>query len=165
MDDGFAEYVAHRQARLCRMAYLLTRDWGTAEDLVQTALTRAWLAWRRVEGDPDPYVYRIIVNTYSSWWRRRWRSEVPSESLPETMDPRDVAGEVESQAALWGAIAALSPRQRAVVVLHYFEGHTLSQVAGLLGCSLGTVKRQLSRALTRLRVDPDIQLMHVERAL
>ncbi|TKK90842.1 SigE family RNA polymerase sigma factor [Herbidospora galbida] len=129
MDDGFAEYVAHRHLRLCRMAYLLTRDWGTAEDLVQTALSKAWLAWRRVEGNPDPYVYRIIVNTHASWWRRRWRGEVPAAHIPEAADPRDASAEVADQAALWSAIGALSPRQRAVIVLHYFEGRTLTQVA------------------------------------
>ncbi|SEL43864.1 SigE family RNA polymerase sigma factor [Nonomuraea pusilla] len=164
MDDGFAEYVAHRHLQLCRMAYLLTRDWGTAEDLVQTALAKAWLAWRRIEGNPDPYVYRIIVNTHASWWRRLWRGEVPAETLPETADPRDLAAEVGERAALWSAIGTLSPRQRAVIVLHYFEGLTLTQVAGIVGCSLGTVKTQLSRALARLRVDPDIQAMNVEGA-
>ncbi|NUW30761.1 SigE family RNA polymerase sigma factor [Nonomuraea sp. SMC257] len=162
MDDGFAEYVAHRHLRLCRMAYLLTRDWGTAEDVVQTALAKAWLAWRRIEGNPDPYVYRIIVNTHASWWRRRWRGEVPAATLPETADLRDPAAEVDDQAALWSAIGTLSPRQRAVIVLHYFEGRTLAQVAEIVGCSLGAVKSQLSRALTRLRVDPDIQSMTLE---
>ncbi|TDE60356.1 SigE family RNA polymerase sigma factor [Nonomuraea mesophila] len=164
MDDGFAEYVAQRHLRLCRMAYLLARDWGTAEDLVQSALAKAWVAWRRIEGNPDPYVYRIIVNTHASWWRRRWRGEVPAESLPERADPRDRAGEVDERDALWSAIGTLSSRQRAVIVLHYFEGRTLTQVADIVGCSLGAVKSQLSRALTRLRVDPDIQTMQVERA-
>ncbi|MEU4227609.1 SigE family RNA polymerase sigma factor [Nonomuraea sp. NPDC026600] len=163
MDDGFAEYVAQRHLRLCRMAYLLARDWGTAEDLVQTALAKAWIAWRRIEGNPDPYVYRIIVNTHASWWRRRWHGEVPAESIPETADPRDPAAEVADQAAMWSAIGTLSARQRAVVVLHYFEGRTLTQVADIVGCSLGAVKSQLSRALTRLRVDPDIQSMNLER--
>jgi len=162
MDDGFAEYVTHRHQRLCRMAYLLTRDWGTAEDLVQTALAKAWAAWRRIEGNPDPYVYRIIVNTHTSWWRRRWRGEVPTETLPETADLRDTAAEAADQAVLWNAIGALSPRQRTVIVLHYFEERTLPQVADLVGCSLGTVKTQLSRALTRLRVDPDMQHLNLE---
>ncbi|MDR8410447.1 SigE family RNA polymerase sigma factor [Nonomuraea sp. 3-1Str] len=163
MDEEFAAYVAHRHLRLCRMAYLLARDWGTAEDLVQTALAKAWVAWRRIEGNPDPYVYRIIVNTHASWWRRRWRREVPAESVPETADTRDRAAEVDDRTALWSAIGTLSPRQRAVIVLHYFEGRTLTQVADIVGCSLGAVKSQLSRALTRLRVDPDIQTMNLER--
>ncbi|MFI6921290.1 SigE family RNA polymerase sigma factor [Nonomuraea spiralis] len=162
MNDGFAKYVAHRHLRLCRMAYLLTRDWGAAEDLVQTALAKAWVAWRRIEGNPDPYVYRIIVNTHATWWRRLWRGEVPVETLPETAVPQDHAAAVEDQAALWKAIATLSPRQRAVIVLHYFEGRTLTQIADILGCSLGAVKSQLGRALTRLRVDPDIRTMNLE---
>ncbi|GAA3660448.1 hypothetical protein GCM10022224_024780 [Nonomuraea antimicrobica] len=162
MDDGFAEYVAHRHLRLCRMAYLLTRDWGTAEDLVQTALAKAWVSWRRIEGNPDPYVYRIIVNTHASWWRRLWRGEVPVEALPETVDPNDQAAAADDRAVLWNAIGALSPRQRAVIVLHYFEGRTLTQVADIVGCSLGAVKSQLGRALTRLRVDPDIRTMNLE---
>ncbi|GLX07831.1 SigE family RNA polymerase sigma factor [Microbispora sp. NBRC 16548] len=164
MDDGFAEYVAQRHLRLCRMAYLLARDWGTAEDLVQTALAKAWVAWRRIEGNPDPYVYRIIVNTHASWWRRRWRGEIPAATIPEAADPRDAAAEVADQVALWSAIGALSPRQRAVIVLHYYEGRTLTQVADIVGCSLGAVKTQLSRALGRLRVDPDIQTMTMGRA-
>ncbi|MCG5220140.1 SigE family RNA polymerase sigma factor [Streptosporangium sp. KLBMP 9127] len=164
MDGGFAEYVAQRHQRLCRMAYLLSRDWGQAEDLVQTALARAWLAWRRIEGDPDRYVYKIIVNTHASWWRRRWRGEVPTDVLPDGADARDVAAEVGDQAALWAAIGALSPRQRAVIVLHYFEGLTLIQVADTVGCSLGTAKTQLRRALTHLRVDPDIQTLKLEGA-
>ncbi|MFI7690621.1 sigma factor [Nonomuraea sp. NPDC049655] len=64
------------------MAYLLTRDWGTAEDLVQTALAKAWVAWRRIEGNPDPYVYRIIVNTHATWWRRLWRGVARCRSKP-----------------------------------------------------------------------------------
>ncbi|MDF5751895.1 SigE family RNA polymerase sigma factor [Spongiactinospora sp. TRM90649] len=164
MDDGFAGYVAQRHLRLRRMAYLLVRDWDLAEDLVQTALAKAWVAWRRIEGDPDRYVYRIIVNTHASWWRRRWRGEVPTEILPDQADPRDLAGEVSDQAALWDAIGALSPRQRSVIVLHYLEGRTLAQVADLVGCSLGTVKTQLSRALARLRVDPGMATLKLERA-
>jgi RNA polymerase sigma-70 factor (sigma-E family) len=164
MDDGFSEYVAQRHRRLCGMAYLLVRDWGQAEDLVQTALARAWLAWRRIEGDPDRYVQRIIVNTHASWWRRRWRGEVPTEVVPEGVDPRDIATEIGDQAALWAAVGTLSPRQRAVIVLHYFEGLTLPQVADVVGCSLGTAKTQLSRALTRLRVNPDIETLKLQEA-
>ncbi|MFF4991565.1 SigE family RNA polymerase sigma factor [Streptosporangium saharense] len=155
----FAEYVAQRHERLRRTAYLLTRDWATAEDLVQTALARAWLAWRRIDGDPDPYVYRIIANTHASWWRRRWRGEVPTEEMPDSGDGRDFTREIGDRDALWTAIGTLSRRQRAVVVLHYFEEMTLTQVAGVLGCSVGAVKSQLGRALARLRVDQGIRTM------
>ncbi|SDG46702.1 RNA polymerase sigma-70 factor, sigma-E family [Sinosporangium album] len=157
MSDGFADYVAQRHARLCRTAYLLTRDWGTAEDLVQTALAKAWGAWRRIEGDPDPYVYRIIANTHASWWRRRWRGEVPTEVIPDVVESRDFTHEVNQRDALWTAIGGLSRRQRAVVVLHYFEEMTLPQVAEVLGCSLSTVKTQAARALARLRVNGGVR--------
>ncbi|MGV9772263.1 SigE family RNA polymerase sigma factor [Streptosporangium sp. NPDC003464] len=155
----FAEYVAQRHERLRRTAYLLTRDWAIAEDLVQTALAKAWVAWRRIDGDPDPYVYRIIANTHASWWRRRWRGEIPTEALPDRAVAGDFTSDVGDRDALWTAIGALSGRQRAVVVLHYFEEMTLAQVAGVLGCSIGAVKSQLGRALTRLRVDQGIQTM------
>ncbi|WP_406319080.1 SigE family RNA polymerase sigma factor [Streptosporangium sp. NBC_01639] len=155
----FAEYVAQRHERLRRTAYLLTRDWATAEDLVQTALARAWLAWRRIDGNPDPYVYRIIANTHASWWRRRWRGEIPTEVLPDRAVAGDFTDGVGDRDVLWTAIGALSGRQRAVVVLHYFEGMTLAQVAEVLRCSVGAVKSQLGRALARLRVDQGVRTM------
>ncbi|MGW4792697.1 SigE family RNA polymerase sigma factor [Nonomuraea sp. NPDC004297] len=162
MDDAFTEYAAQHHRRLCQMAYLLCRDRGAAEDLVQTALARAWLAWRRIEGDPDPYVYRIIVNTQASWWRRRWRGEIPTGALPDLADQRDVATDVSDQDVIWTAVGTLSSRQRAVVVLHYYEGLTLGQVAEIVGCSPGAVKSHLSRALGRLRVDPGIRSEQME---
>ncbi|MFC4012867.1 SigE family RNA polymerase sigma factor [Nonomuraea purpurea] len=157
MDDGFAEYVAQRGERLRRTAYLLAGNWATAEDLVQTALTKAWMAWSRIEGNPDPYVYRILANTHASWWRRRWQNELPHRQLPDRADPSDFASDADERDVLWTAIRALSKRQRAVVVLHYFDELTLQQCADALGCSLGTVKTQLSRALARLRVNSEIQ--------
>ncbi|MEV0619170.1 SigE family RNA polymerase sigma factor [Nonomuraea sp. NPDC050404] len=157
MDDGFADYVAQRGERLRRTAYLLAANWATAEDLVQTALTKAWMAWSRIEGDPDPYVYRILTNIHASWWRRRWRNELPHRQLPDTADPSDFASDAGERDVLWTAIRGLSKRQRAVVVLHYFDELTLQQCADALGCSLGTVKTQLGRALARLRVNPEIQ--------
>ncbi|MFI6886494.1 SigE family RNA polymerase sigma factor [Streptosporangium canum] len=162
MDDAFVEYAAQNHRRLRQLAFLLSRDWGTAEDLVQTALARAWLAWQRIEGDPGPYVYRIIVNTQASWWRRRWRGEIPTGAVPDQADRRDMAADVSDQDVIWTAIGTLSSRQRAVVVLHYYEGLTLLQVAEILGCSLGAVKSHLSRALARLRVDPGIQAEQLE---
>lgn len=157
MDDGFDVYVAQRYARLRHTAYLLTGDSATAEDLVQTALAKAWVAWWRIEGEADPYVHRIIVNTHASWWRKKRREEVPTERLPEPADPRDFTDEVGSRHALRQALGALSKRQRAVIVLHYFEGLTLMQCADALGCSLSTVKTQLGRALKRLRVQAEIE--------
>ncbi|MER5628172.1 SigE family RNA polymerase sigma factor [Streptosporangium sp. NPDC002544] len=163
MDDGFHDYVTHRYERLRHTAYLLTGDRATAEDLVQTALAKAWVAWLRIEGDPDPYVYRIVVNTHASWWRRKWRDEVPAERLPDRADPRDFTAEVGGRQVLRQAIGTLSRRQRAVIVLHYFEELTLMQCADVLGCSLATVKTQLGRALKHLRIHSEIQMIGAER--
>ena len=77
----FEEFVAARSSALLRTAYLLTRDHTLAEDLLQTVLTKAFLAWGRVEGNPEPYVRRILVNTYASWWRRKWNGEHPTEEV------------------------------------------------------------------------------------
>ncbi|GAA4976658.1 RNA polymerase sigma-70 factor (sigma-E family) [Nonomuraea thailandensis] len=159
--DGrwFDSFVVHRYERLRHSAFLLTGDLGTAEDVVQSALAKAWVAWGRIKSNPDSYVYRILVNTHISWWRRKWRHELPSVDVPDHPDPHDFAAEVERRQALLTAIGGLSRRQRAIVVLHYFEQLTLTQCAEVLG----TVKTQLGRALKRLRVDPEIQPAEVER--
>jgi RNA polymerase sigma-70 factor (sigma-E family) len=150
---GFEEFVAARSPRLLRTAYLLTRDHGLAEDLLQTALTKAYLAWSRVDGDPEPYVRRILVTTYASWWRRKWNGEHPTETLPDTGRHDERAGE---SGDLWDALGRLPRRQRAVVVLRYFEDLTEAQTADLLGISTGTVKSQTSKALAKLRIDPSL---------
>jgi RNA polymerase sigma-70 factor (sigma-E family) len=165
MADDFAEYVVRRYDGLCRTAYLLTRDWAVAEDLVQTSLAKAWAAWSKIEGDPDRYVYRIIANTHASWWQRRWRGEVPTDAVPEEFVERDFAGIVVDHDALWAAIGILSKRQRTVIVLHYFDELTLQQVSETLGCSLSTVKTQLSRGLARLRMNPEIQDLQLEATI
>jgi RNA polymerase sigma-70 factor (sigma-E family) len=120
----FAAYVSERSPRLLRTAYLLCRDWGLAEDLLQTALVKAWRAWRRIEDDPDPYVYRILVNTYASWARRLWRGERPTETPPERVDQADAMGAAEDKAMLWAALGRLPRGQRATVVLRFFEDLT-----------------------------------------
>ncbi|GII63775.1 RNA polymerase [Sphaerisporangium krabiense] len=164
MSEGFAEYAAARYERLCRIGYLLSHNWMTAEDLTQTALVRAWGAWHRIDGDPDPYVYRIIINTYTSWSRRHWRNEIPQEVMPERAEPSDFSQRIADSDVIWAALRGLAPRQRAVVVLYYFEELTLQQIAHTLDCSLGTVKSQMSRALKRLRVNPALEAMKVKVA-
>ncbi|MEU7852706.1 SigE family RNA polymerase sigma factor [Nonomuraea sp. NPDC049141] len=149
----FERYVEQRSARLLRTAYLLCRDWPTAEDLVQTALAKAWLAWRRVGGNPDPYVYRILANTHASWWRRRWHGETPTEDVPD-LAGQDPNADLGTREALRAALAALPARQRAVIVLRYFEDLPDTVIAGILGCSVPTVRSQASRALAKLRLDP-----------
>jgi RNA polymerase sigma-70 factor (sigma-E family) len=154
----FPEYARSRSVRLRRAAYLICRDWDLADDLLQTALAKAWAAWPRISGDPDPYVYRIMVNTRRSWWQRRWRDEIPTEVMPETA-VGDSADDVDRRTVLWAALGQLSTRQRAIVVLRYFEDLTEQQVADILGCTTGTVKSHTHRALTRLRVDPNVIIM------
>ncbi len=152
---GFDEYVAARSGRLLGTAYLLTRDHGLAEDLLQTALTKAWFAWRRIDGDPEPYVRKVLVNTYASWWRRKWNGEQPTEELPETARP-DHAGSSADAHDLWQAMGRLPRRQRAVIVLRYFEDLTEAETARVLDCSVGTVKSQSVKALAKLRLDPAV---------
>lgn len=149
----FDEFVTERSTRLLRTAYLLTRDHALAEDLLQTALTRSWFAWDRITGDPEAYVRRVLVTTYATWWRRRWNGEQPTAELPES--PSAPSGS-EDRHDLWEAMGRLPRRQRAVVVLRYFEDLDVRQTADVLGCSAGTVKSQLSRALAKLRVDPSL---------
>jgi RNA polymerase sigma-70 factor (sigma-E family) len=152
---GFDEFVAARSTHLLRTAYLLTRDHALAEDLLQTALTKAWFRWDRLDGDPEPYVRKVLVNTYASWWRRRWNGETPSDELPEPGRSGDShAADPTDTHDLWTALGRLPRRQRAVVVLRYFEDLSEAETARLLDCSVGTVKSQAAKALAKLRVDP-----------
>jgi len=150
---AFDEFVVGRSGSLLRTAYLLTRDAHSAEDLVQTALTKAWFARRRIHGDPEPYVRRIMVNEFASGLRRRWRGERPTAEPPETHSPPN-----EPNTDLWHALANLPRRQRAVIVLRYFDDLTEADTARTLGISVGTVKSQAAKALAKLRVDPLLEV-------
>ena len=160
---GFDEFVAARSGRLLRTAYLLTRDHGLAEDLLQTALTKAWFAWSRIDGEPEPYVRKVMVNTFASMWRRRWNGEHPTEELPE--HGYDAHAAVAVSQDLWAALGRLPKRQRAVVVLRYFDDQTEAETARLLGCSVGTVKSQTAKALAKLRVDDALTTTDHDRSL
>lgn len=147
----FEEFVAGRGQALQRFGFALTGDWALAEDLLQTALARAYPHWSRIQrDDPESYVRKIMINTWSSWWRRKWRGEVPAGQLPEAAGPDAYAG-VDHRQALRAALAQLPPRQRAVVVLRYHQDMSEAQVAQLLGISAGTVKSQAAKALATLR--------------
>jgi RNA polymerase sigma-70 factor (sigma-E family) len=150
---SFDDFVAARSRALLRTAYLLTHDRALAEDLLQTSLAKAWFAWKRIHGEPEPYVRKILVNTYATWWRRKWHGEQPTESLPESALGPAVEDATEPT-DLWTAMERLPRRMRAVVVLRYFEDLTEAQTADALGCSVGTVKSQTSKALAKLRIDP-----------
>ena len=150
---SFPEFVATRGQALQRTAFLLTSDWGLAEDLVQTALARAYPRWDRIVRDnPEAYVRRILVNTWSSWWRRRWRGEQPHDVMPDQAVPDEFAHS-DRRAAVNDALTRLPKRQRAIVVLRYHEDLPEAQVAHLLGITVGTVKSQASKALAKLRED------------
>jgi RNA polymerase sigma-70 factor (sigma-E family) len=158
--SGYHEFVATRSPRLLRVAYLLTRDWGEAEDLLQTALMKAWFAWAKIDGEPDAYVRRIIATTFISWRRRRWTGEISSGILPEHTAP-DATTVIEDRHGLWPALGRLPKRQRAVIVLRYFEDLSEAQVATALGITVGTVKSQTSKALAGLRSDAAVDSNHI----
>ena len=146
--DGFTEFVEARHAALLRTAYLLTGDHHEAEDLLQQSLVKAVGAWKRIEGDPEPYVRTILVRQNVSRWRgRRWR-ELTTDTPPETHVVDEGA---EDRLALHRALGVLAPRQRAVIVLRYYEDLTEAQTAEALGIAVGTVKSQTRDALRRLR--------------
>jgi len=149
-EAAFAEFVATRSGALMRTAFLLTRDHQLAEDLVQTALLKAAMAWERIEGEPEPYVRRILYTENVSWWRRRARG-VP-ESLPlSAADPAGSADDLDLQLSLERALDLLTTKQRTVLVLRYYEDLTESETARVLGIALGTVKSTHRQALDRLR--------------
>ncbi|MEW9528717.1 SigE family RNA polymerase sigma factor [Microbispora sp. NPDC049125] len=157
-------FVAVAWQRLLRTAYLLSRDWAVAEDLVQTALIKAWLAWPRIQDEPEAYVRKIIVNVHVSWWRRRRRQvEVTTGSPPDRTGAADDMGRADERDVVWQALGRLPARQRAVVVLRFFEDMTEAQAAETLGCSVGTVKSQTSKALAKLRVDDSFASTYARR--
>lgn len=152
IEDEFREFVAARSSALLRTAYLLAGDWATAEDLLQTALTKTYLAWKRLGQIEavEPYARRVLVNTSTSWWRRRWHGERPTEFIPERPAPDQLEERLDRD-VLWRHVKALPVRQRAVLVLRFYEDMSEAQTAALLDISPGTVKSQTSRALGTLR--------------
>lgn len=163
--EGFARFVEARQRALQRTAWLLTGDWALAEDLVQTALVRSWPRWERIRrrDDPEIYVRRVMVNTWVTWGRRRWRGERPAAAVPDSLAPADVAAEVAMRMVVRSALGSLTSRERAVLVLRVFDDLSEAQVARVLGCPVGTVKSTMARAVARLRKDPQMaELMERE---
>ncbi|MFC7359971.1 SigE family RNA polymerase sigma factor [Nocardioides astragali] len=148
----FESWLVAREHTLQRTALLLTGDPHSAKDLVQNALAKLYLAWDRIEQREriDAYARRVLVNEHRSTWRRAWRRhEVTTEVLPDTG-----ATSVEydgTRDAVWGFVAGLPPRQRAVIVLRYYEDLTEAETADLLGITVGTVKSQAHKALAALR--------------
>jgi RNA polymerase sigma-70 factor, ECF subfamily len=157
-DAEFTAFVTARGQALLRTAYLLTGDHQAGEDLVQTALAKTYAAWPRIRSREavEGYVRRTMVTTHVSWWRRRWRGETPTDpqsgALPEPPG-HDPTGAHDERDRMWRHLATLSERQRAVLVLRFYEDLGEAEVAALLGCSAGAVKSHTSRALARLRAE------------
>jgi RNA polymerase sigma-70 factor (sigma-E family) len=147
--ESFEEYVAARRSALLRTAYLLTGHREDAEDLVQVALVKAVPHWAKIADDPEPYLRTVLAReSVSRWRRRRWR-EVHTDAVPDA----PVEGPGADRVALQAALAQLAPRQRAVIVLRYYEDLTEAETARVLGIAVGTVKSQARDALARLRVE------------
>jgi RNA polymerase sigma-70 factor (sigma-E family) len=154
----FQEFVRARWSHLVRTAYLLTGDVHHAEDLTQTALAKAYRSWRRVSraDHPEAYVRRMLVSCNSDRFRKRRVTEALTAAPPETARPDEAVFWADERSALLGALAGLPPKQRAVVVLRYWEDLSEAEVAETLGCSTGTVKSQASKGLAKLRTYPGL---------
>ena len=154
-DEEFREFMRGRWPAMVRLAYGLTGDLGHAEDVAQAAFARAYASWSRVArtGDPDAYVRRIVINENNSRFRRRRVAERLVDAVPEPSGRRaaDTADALGDSQALMRALRRLGPRQRAVVVLRFWMDMSEAETAAALGCSVGTVKSQASRALAALR--------------
>ncbi len=153
-DAEFADFFAASWPRLFRTTYAITGDRGATEDALQSAYAKAYASWRRVRAadHPEAYVRRMAVNEVlsarrRSWWRAERPHAAPPEPAPQP-SPEAVAGDRDE---VWRAVSALPPRQRAVIVLRYYEELSEAEIAEVLGCSRGTVKSQASDALANLR--------------
>jgi RNA polymerase sigma-70 factor (sigma-E family) len=158
--SSFSSYVRARGPVLLRTARSLTANPSDAEDLLQTALTKTYVAWDRIEDHRalDGYVRRALLNTRTSQWRKRKVDEFTCDELPEreSLPAPDPAEQQVLHDAMWSAVMKLPDRQRAMVVLRYYEDLSEAQTAEVLGVSIGTVKSAVSRALGKLREDPEL---------
>jgi RNA polymerase sigma-70 factor (sigma-E family) len=151
---AFAEFVAARSGALHRTAYLMVGEHALAQDLLQEALTKTYVAWPRLRevANAEAYTRRVITTTAISWRRRRSWHEQPRDDVPDTPDPGRGTGEdVTTRAWVWAALQQLPPRQRVAVVLRYYEDLTEAQTAAAMGCAVGTVKSQVAQAIKKLR--------------
>ncbi|MFF5975355.1 SigE family RNA polymerase sigma factor [Streptomyces sp. NPDC012769] len=162
-DDGFAAFAVAAWPRLVRTAQLLTGDFHEAEDLVQTTLAKVYGRWRRVPREEiDLYVRRALINNNLSRLRRKRVVHLLTPVLPESVRHAHAghADAVEQRTALLAALADLPARQRAVMVLRYWEDLTEPEIAAVLNCSIGTVKTHARRGLAALRAHPGLTLPH-----
>ncbi|GAA1608898.1 SigE family RNA polymerase sigma factor [Catellatospora bangladeshensis] len=160
----FDSFVRHRSPSLLRAAYLLTGDQHLAEDLVQSALARTHRSWRQLHdsGNAEAYTRKVMYHLQVAWWRRRKVAEVLPGELPERRARgADHAGASALKLSLRAALLQLSDKQRAVLVLRFFEDRTEAEAAEVLGVTVGTVKSQTNKALARLRaIAPELSDLH-----
>jgi RNA polymerase sigma-70 factor (sigma-E family) len=156
--EGFAQFVMSRERALQRTAWLLTGDWALAQDLVQTALVRSWPRWERIKrrDNPEVYVRKVMVNTWLTWTRRKWRGEQAFAVVPDGVAPGDLATETAIRVAVRQALGTLTQRQRAVLVMRVFDDMSEADVGRALNLAVGTVKSTTAQALAKLRQDPQL---------
>ncbi|MFB4194865.1 SigE family RNA polymerase sigma factor [Streptomyces carpaticus] len=152
-EEEFQAFVRSRWTGLVRTAYLLTGDTHLAEDVAQSALTKVYRSWRRVRSSdhPDAYVRRILVSCHHDRFRKRRVAEQLTDRLPDLSSAPDDMARTDERMRLHAALLKLPRRQRAVVVLRYWEDLSAAEVAATLGCSTGTVKSQSAKAMVKLR--------------
>lgn len=153
-ERGFTDFVEAAQTRLVRTAYLMCGDWERAKDVTQEALVRVYVAWPRLthEGGEMAYARTAVTSTFLDMQRRRSWHEQPVAQTPDKACPEDLAGVVTERQALMTGLASLPAKQRACVVLRFFEDMSVRETAAALNCSEGTVKSHTARALLALRV-------------
>jgi RNA polymerase sigma-70 factor (sigma-E family) len=158
VEGDFREFVEARSPSLMRMAFLLTGgDQHAAEDLLQTALAKVAARWRSVDS-PERYVRQVIYRQQVSWWRLKWHRHETNVAVPPDEAREDGTSAVDLKMTVRAALARLTPRQRAVLVLRFFEDLPEAEVARLLDCSVGTVRSTTHRSLARLRaVAPELE--------
>ncbi|SBT47112.1 SigE family RNA polymerase sigma factor [Micromonospora auratinigra] len=153
MQPTFEEFVTARGGTLLRFALMLTGDRHQAEDLVQSVLAKAYVRWARVAAmaQPEAYLKQVLVNENLRWWRRRSSRETPVAEPADGPAGSDGPGAYAAREAAWALLGRLPRRQRAVLVLRYYEDLADTQIAEILGCTPGTVRSQAARALATLR--------------
>ncbi len=152
-DDAFRSFVEDHSRSLLRAAWLMTGDWSSAEDLVQTSLLTTWTHWALITDTehPERYARQVLTTTYLQSQRRRWRHELPSDRLPVAAEADAGYEQANLRESLRSALQTLPRRQRAALVLRYFLDYSEAQAAEALGCSAGAVKSYTSKGASRLR--------------
>jgi RNA polymerase sigma-70 factor (sigma-E family) len=171
----YGDFVRERSTPMLRTAWLLTGgDWALAEDLAQTALSEVWRHWARVSvmDAPEAYAHKVMLNTFLSWRRRRWMGEISTDISSTSpsggfVSPASTGGfaAVDLRHSVRHALSQLTAKQRAVITLRYFEDRSEAETAAILGCAVGTVKSQASKAIAKLRKHPGLAEIMAEGKL